>query len=108
MIPDCVIPTRALENHVHIAYSNYSGPAAGAGCEAAMCGRSAIVGPDGVALARATGVEAHHRGQEYCEALLVAEVEPTVFAADVARNPYLAARRPELYADLGRLPQPKR
>jgi predicted amidohydrolase len=97
MTPDAVVPTRALENHVHVAYANYNGPAIAAGYEAAYCGRSAIFGPDGVELGRAPGMEAHHRGIAACEALIVGQVHLAAFAADVKRNPYLAARRPELY-----------
>ena len=55
--PRCVIPTRALENHVFIAYSNYTGPSAGSSYEASYVGQSAIVGPDGIDLARASGTE---------------------------------------------------
>jgi predicted amidohydrolase len=98
--PEAVVATRALENHVHVVYANYNGPAAASGYEAAYCGRSAIFGPDGVELARAPGLEAHHRGPKAHEALIVGAVEVAAFAADVARNPYLTARRPELYAHL--------
>ena len=99
LTPECVIPTRALENHVHIAYCNFQG-AATSPRHAPFCGRSAIVGPDGIALARAAGPEQHHRGPNAWDSMVDARVEPGAFDADVERNPYLTARRPELYAAL--------
>ena len=100
MTPDAVVPTRALENHVHIIYANYNGPATAGGYEAAYCGRSAILGPDGIELSRAPGLEAHHRGPAANETLILGDVRLAAFAADVKRNPYLSARRPELYKRL--------
>lgn len=99
LTPECVIPTRALENHVHIAYCNFQGDAA---CpqHPPFCGRSAIIGADGIALARAPGPEEHHRGSCAWSATVDSVVEPRAFRADVARNPYLQARRPELYLAL--------
>ena len=101
LTPECVIPTRALENHVHIAYCNFQGDAT---CpqHPPFCGRSAIVGPDGIALARAPGPEQHHRGPGAWGAMVDAGVEPRMFDSDIERNPYLRARRPELYAALAR------
>ena len=90
MTPRCVVPTRALENHVFVAYSNYSSPAA-AGPSLAQdvfVGQSAIIGPDG---GRA-GV-----------AVVSAAIDRGAFSADVRRNPYLSARRPHLYSALSRL-----
>jgi predicted amidohydrolase len=97
--PTCVIPSRALENHVHIAYCNFQGDATSPD-HVPFCGQSAIVGPDGVTLARAPGPEQHHRGHDAWAAMVDACVEPRAFEADVERNPYLTARRPELYAAL--------
>jgi predicted amidohydrolase len=89
---------------------NYNGTsAAGDARHPPFCGRSAVVGPDGMDLARAPGTEAHHRSHTcapdaaatpptacVCDAL----IDPAAFEADVRRNPYLTARRPELYGTL--------
>ena len=101
LTPTCVIPTRALENHVHICYCNYNGAATGE--HPAFCGRSTVVGPDGIDLARAAGPEAHHRGREELNQIVDAVVERTAFVADIERNPYLMARRPKLYGPLSAL-----
>ena len=58
--PTRTVPTRAIENHVHLVYSNFNGnplPLAGT-----MCGQSAIIGPDGTDLRRGPGVEVDCRG----------------------------------------------
>jgi predicted amidohydrolase len=99
LTPTCVIPTRALENHVHIAYCNYNGSATSA-THPSFCGRSAIVGPDGIVLGRAPGPEAHHRGRASLDVLVEAQVQPEAFECDERRNPYLTARRPDLYTSL--------
>lgn len=49
VIPDAVIPTRACENGIFVAYCNYAGD----GEAAPFCGRSLVVGPDGRAIANA-------------------------------------------------------
>lgn len=49
VIPDAVIPTRACENGIFVAYCNYAGD----GEAAPFCGRSLVVGPDGRAMANA-------------------------------------------------------
>jgi len=101
-LPLRVIPTRALENHVHICYANYNG-LANPGSEvnkSPYVGRSAIIGPNGYDLARAASWEAHHRERELWDQILVANVEPHCYLADVERNPYLTARRPALYSSL--------
>eukprot|EP01062_Namystynia_karyoxenos_P008444 TRINITY_DN1296_c0_g4_i1.p1 TRINITY_DN1296_c0_g4~~TRINITY_DN1296_c0_g4_i1.p1 ORF type:complete len:313 (+),score=92.41 TRINITY_DN1296_c0_g4_i1:66-941(+) len=91
--PHCVIPTRALENHVHVLYSNFAGGGQEGG-RIPFCGRSAIVGPDGVDLVRA--------GPGVGPALLTAQLDRGAFAGAVRRNDYLALRRPELYQGLVR------
>ncbi|MEO1773826.1 MAG: nitrilase-related carbon-nitrogen hydrolase [Pseudomonadota bacterium] len=82
-----LVPARAEENGIAIAYANYVGREG----DLTYCGRSCIVGPDGEDLARADGVE---------ETLLIAEVDPTMIEAARARTPYLADRRPALYGAL--------
>ncbi|GLZ53652.1 nitrilase-related carbon-nitrogen hydrolase [Actinomycetospora sp. NBRC 106378] len=73
-----LVPARAMENGVAIAYANQ--------CDDPFCGTSLIVGPDGTVLARA--------GEE--EELLVADVVRPAGLTD-----YLGDRRPEVYR-LGR------
>ncbi len=82
-VAERVVPTRAYENQLYIAYANYCGNEADLTYE----GRSCIVGPDGNDLARA----AQH------PALLTATL--TRSAIDDARTalPYHRDRRPELY-----------
>lgn len=87
-----VVPTRAVENQVYLAYANR----AGAERVLQYCGLSCVVGPDGVELARAgTGVE-------------LAQADLDLPALHVARagTTYLADRRPELYAALTRAERP--
>eukprot|EP00040_Diaphanoeca_grandis_P017944 m.94343 g.94343 ORF g.94343 m.94343 type:complete len:298 (-) comp26712_c1_seq1:229-1122(-) len=98
--PEHIVLTRAVENHVFIAYSNFNGAAADPDYPV-LCGRSAIIGPDGVTLTRAPGFESHHRGATGCVSVISAVVDPEAFAADLIRNPYLTARRPKLYSVLG-------
>lgn len=73
-----VIPTRAFESGVHLAYANHAGEEAGL----AYLGASCIVGPDGHDLARAGA------GED----LIAAEI--TVEAVEAARErlPYLRDR----------------
>jgi len=86
-----VLPTRALENHVFVMYSNFEGSAS-QGDEGnktsrlvpSFCGRSAILAPNGQELARAR----EHEGGK----LLTATLRLEAFAASVARNPYLSER----------------
>lgn len=82
-IPDTLVPTRARENLVTIAYANSTGPAGGV----TLCGRSVIAGADGQDLARA-GAE---------ETLLLATIDPARADAARANTPYLTDRRTDLY-----------
>lgn len=77
-----LIPARALENHVFIAYSGLCGNSG----EAAYQGGSVVVGPDGESLARAGDGEA----------LLLVALDPTRYTG-TGLDPYLEDRRPELY-----------
>ncbi len=83
-----LVPTRAFENQVFVAYANRCGTEA----DLTYVGLSCIVAPDGTDLARAG------RGEE----LIVATLDPAVAEAARAANPYLADRRPVLYGDLTR------
>jgi predicted amidohydrolase len=79
-----LVPARSFENQVYIAYAGLCGIEAGLG----YCGLSCIVGPDGKDLARA-GVGAE---------LIFADIDPAAIPKGREANPYLADRRPELYA----------
>ena len=97
LTPRCFIPTRAQENHVFIAYSNFPYEAKKEGQQKGFleyCGQSAIVGPDGADLQRAA---------ETGEALLFASFKPEQYKRNFERNPYLKERRPDLYGLLSKL-----
>jgi predicted amidohydrolase len=81
-----VIPARAYENQVYLAYANHSGTADGLN----YIGLSSICGPDGAILAAAG------KGEE----LLYAETDAAHHAAIRQADPLLADRRPELYGPL--------
>ncbi|CAF0822634.1 unnamed protein product [Adineta ricciae] len=73
-----MIPTRALENHVWIAYANLALPD--------FYGLSRIIGPDGDELCRVEN-----------DPLIVADLIPKNYLSSIASTPYLADRRPLLY-----------
>ncbi len=81
-----VIPARAYENQVYVAYANHSGQDDGL----SYIGLSSICGPDGQVLAMAGTAEE----------MLVAEVAGEHLAAVRRADPLLADRRPELYGPL--------
>ncbi len=81
-----VIPARAYENQVYVAYANHSGTENGLG----YIGLSSICGPDGTALAMA-GTD---------ETMLFADTDPAHQAAVRAADPFFRDRRPELYGPL--------
>jgi predicted amidohydrolase len=81
-----IVPARAYENQVYVAYANRSGSEG----PLTYCGESCVVGPDGADLARAGS------GDE----LLLAEIDPARLAASRAVNTHLGDRRPELYQAL--------
>ena len=85
-VVDSLVPTRAYENHVFVAYANRCGREG----NLEYVGRSCVVGPDGSDLARASA------GEE----LIVADVDLARLRDAPPLNPYLADRRPELYAGL--------
>ncbi|MHC0433198.1 carbon-nitrogen hydrolase family protein [Streptomyces sp. O3] len=86
IVAESLLPVRAFENQMYLAYANRTGP------EGAFefAGLSTLVGPDGTARARAG------RGEE----LVTGDVDPTFLAASRAENPYLRDRRPGLYTSL--------
>ncbi|MEU2953559.1 carbon-nitrogen hydrolase family protein [Streptomyces xanthochromogenes] len=85
-VAESVVPVRAFENQLYVAYVNRTGPEG----EFEFVGLSCLAGPDGAARARAG------RGTE----LVVGDVDPEFLAASRANNPYLRDRRPGLYSSL--------
>ncbi|HJX79118.1 nitrilase-related carbon-nitrogen hydrolase [Glutamicibacter sp.] len=77
-----LVPTRAMESQLFIAYSNHSGSQAGF----ELAGTSVIAGPDGSVLAQA--------GHE--PEVLYADLG--AYAPTKAEVPYLSEARPEIYA----------
>jgi predicted amidohydrolase len=76
-----IVPTRAMENHVWLAYANLALPE--------FVGLSRIVGPDGTELCR---VEK--------DPLIVADLIPKNYLSAIQGTPYLADRRPSLYSSI--------
>jgi 5-aminopentanamidase len=85
-IAESMIPVRAFENQMYVAYVNRVGREG----DFEFVGLSALAGPDGVARARAG------RGEE----LVFADADPALLAASREANPYLEDRRPGLYGSL--------
>jgi predicted amidohydrolase len=84
-VPTTICRARAYENQVFVAYCNLAGEERGLG----YFGMSGIIGPDGQDIARAG-----HQDRT----LLVADIDPSAYAASRTANTYLRDRRPELYA----------
>jgi predicted amidohydrolase len=84
VIAEKIVPTRAFENGIAIVYADH----AGADRRFAYAGRSCIVMPDAHDGARA--------GRTAAE-VIVADYEPTAYAAARAENPYLRDRRVDLF-----------
>ncbi|MFF9124918.1 carbon-nitrogen hydrolase family protein [Streptomyces sp. NPDC014889] len=85
-VAESLVPVRAFENQMYIAYVNRAGTEG----EFEFVGLSALAGPDGVARARAGRTEE----------LVLADAEPGLLAASRETNPYLEGRRPGLYGSL--------
>jgi predicted amidohydrolase len=81
-----VIPARAYENQVYVAYANHAGTEDGLD----YIGLSSICGPDGAVLAAAGA------GEE----MIFATVEPAHQARVRKADPLIADRRPSLYGPL--------
>ncbi|MGW7544916.1 carbon-nitrogen hydrolase family protein [Streptomyces sp. NPDC054770] len=86
LVAESLIPVRAWENQMYVAYANRVGHEG----EFEFFGLSTLAGPDGVARTRAG------RGEE----LVLADLDPALLAASRAANPYLEDRRPGLYGSL--------
>ena len=81
-----VIPARAYENQVYLAYANHSGAENGLG----YIGLSSICGPNGAVLAMAgTGEE-----------MLFAEIDTAHHQAVRRADPFFTDRRPGLYGPI--------
>ncbi|MFF2851239.1 carbon-nitrogen hydrolase family protein [Streptomyces sp. NPDC058001] len=85
-VAESLVPVRAFENQMYVAYVNRTGPEG----EFEFIGLSTLAGPDGIARTRAG------RGED----LVVADVDAEFLAASREANPYLRDRRPGLYASL--------
>ncbi|MEU3348457.1 carbon-nitrogen hydrolase family protein [Streptomyces sp. NPDC006700] len=85
-VAESLVPVRAFENQMYIAYVNRVGNEG----EFEFVGLSALAGPDGVARTRAG------RSEE----LVLADADPAFLAASREANPYLEGRRPGLYGSL--------
>ncbi|GAA2978990.1 carbon-nitrogen hydrolase family protein [Streptomyces fulvorobeus] len=85
-VAESVVPVRAFESQMYVAYVNRAGQEG----EFEFIGLSCLAGPDGVVRVRAG------RGEE----LVIGEVDPEALTASRAANPYLRDRRPGLYGSL--------
>ncbi|MFE1442891.1 carbon-nitrogen hydrolase family protein [Streptomyces sp. NPDC058739] len=85
-VAESVVPVRAFENQMYVAYVNRVGPEG----EFEFVGLSTLAGPDGVARTRA--------GRD--EQLVLADADPVFLAESRENNPYLKDRRPGLYGSL--------
>ena len=84
-----IVPVRAFENQVFVAYANH----AGRDDAFTYAGLSGIAAPDGSDLARAS---------ETAAGVLIADIDPAAFAVIRASNPYLTDRRLGFAAAPGR------
>ncbi|MFJ5556711.1 carbon-nitrogen hydrolase family protein [Streptomyces sp. NPDC093250] len=85
-VAEAVVPVRAFENQMYIAYVNRVGQEG----EFEFVGLSTLAAPDGVARTRAGRTEE----------LVLADADPVFLAASRENNPYLQDRRPALYGSL--------
>ncbi|MGY4916759.1 carbon-nitrogen hydrolase family protein [Streptomyces sp. 900116325] len=85
-VAESVVPVRAFESQMYVAYVNRTGPEG----EFEFVGLSCLAGPDGTVRTRAG------RGEE----LVVGDVDPEFLSASRAANRYLHDRRPGLYGSL--------
>lgn len=85
-IANHVVPARAYENEIYVAYVNRCGVEG----RLEFCGLSCIIGPDGSEVIRA--------GSQ--EALLIADIDKLKIEETRKENPVLGDRRPEIYDKL--------
>lgn len=79
-----IIPARAYENQLFVAYVNRCGAEA----DLTYCGLRCVVGPDGEDLVKAGRTEG----------LFFADIDVSAIAAAKGENPYRTDLRPDLYA----------
>jgi len=89
IVAETIVPARAYENQVFLAYADRCGREG----ELDYCGLSCVIAPDGSDLARA--------GRD--EALIVADLDTGRLALSRKLNTHLADRRPDLYGALGQM-----
>jgi predicted amidohydrolase len=86
-----IIPVRAFENQVFVAYANHGG----ADERFTYQGMSCVAAPDGSILAEAGGPDAHEAGAGAGtgagaqDALLIVDIDPAAYGASRADNAYL-------------------
>lgn len=90
VIAKTLVPARAYENQLFLAYANRTGQEQ----ELDYLGQSCIVAPDGAELARA----------DAGEALILAELDGALLEKSRTLNTYLRDRRPDLYGPLAENP----
>ena len=90
-VPMTLVPARAIENQVYLAYANYTGSEPGI----KYCGLSCIISPDGVDLARAKS--------EGTNELIAANLTHSELSRVREDITYHADRRPELYQPLSKI-----
>lgn len=114
VVPLCVIPTRAVDNHMFLMYSNFvSQREARATLDDAerfeMCGLSSIIAPNGRVIVRADGPRkeakmfskllsdnsSREETRTNCQ-LLIADLRPAAFVTNFHRTPFLPSRRVDL------------
>jgi len=83
-VAEIVVPARAYESEIYVAYVNRCGSER----DLIYCGRSCLIGPDGRDVLRAG----------LTEALLLADIDKSRIAEERKTNPVLKDVRPELYA----------
>ena len=82
-VAEHVVPTRAFESEIYVAYVNRCGTEG----DTIYCGRTCLVGPDGREILRA----------DKTEELLIADVDRQAIAEEREINPVLKDLRPNLY-----------
>lgn len=91
-VAETVVPARAFESQLYLAYVNRCGEENAS----TYCGRSVLASPEGAEVVRA-GAEPH---------LLTAEVDPAALTTARATNTHLADRQPHHYVGLAPAPRP--
>ncbi|GAB3301543.1 carbon-nitrogen hydrolase family protein [Parasphingorhabdus pacifica] len=82
-VAETLVPARAYENHLYLAYVNRCGWEG----ELDYCGKSCVITPVGTELVRGGGDEQ----------LLLADIDPATVRTAREDNPHLRDRRPDLY-----------